>query len=57
MLTISEFAKKIGKSRQWVHKLMEEGRICPAPKLLGSYYVLQNHARVTKGVDKRKVGA
>lgn len=48
MLTVQQFADKIGKSRQWVHQLMKEGRITPAPKRLGSYFVLQNNARVKK---------
>jgi DNA-binding transcriptional MerR regulator len=46
MLTIKQFADKLGVSRQRIHYLMQRGRISPAPKRVGTYYVLQNHARI-----------
>jgi hypothetical protein len=52
MLTIRQFATKIGKSRQRVHQLLREGRIDPAPKKVGSYYLIQETARVTKSNHK-----
>jgi hypothetical protein len=55
MLTMSQFAAKIGKSRQRVHQLMREGRITPAPKLIGSYYLVAANARLTSVNGKRKV--
>ena len=46
MLTVKQFAAKIGKSRQRVHQLMREGRIWPAPKRFGCYFLLSSQARV-----------
>ena len=51
MLTIRQFADKIGKSRQYVHQLMNAGRITPAPKKVGCYYLVDPKAKV---LDKRK---
>ena len=46
MLTVKQFADKIGKSRQRVHQLMREGRISPAPKRVGCYFLVAPHARI-----------
>ena len=55
MLSIAQFAAKIGKSRQRVHQLMREGRISPAPVLVGSYYMVSEKARLTTVKNGRKV--
>ena len=54
MLTVKQFAAKIGRSRQRVHQLMREGRIKPAPKLIGSYFLVASNARVTKPLTSCK---
>ena len=48
MLTVAQFAAKIGKSRQRVHQLMREGRIKPDPVLVGCYYLVHDTAKITK---------
>jgi hypothetical protein len=48
MLTVKQFADKIGRSRQRVHQLMNEGRIEPKPKLVGCYYLIDPQAKVCK---------
>lgn len=55
MLTLTQFAAKIGKSRQRVHQLMREGRIQPKPEWCGSLYLVQDNARLTSVNGKRKV--
>lgn len=52
MLTVKQFADKLGLSRQRVHQLMREGRVFPAPKRVGSYFLIVNRARITNGLDK-----
>ena len=51
MITVKQFADKLGKSRQWVHQLMAAGRIKPAPQRVGCYYLVDPKAKV---LDKRK---
>ena len=46
MLTVKQFAAKIGKSRQRVHQLIREGRIWPAPIRVGCYFLVSQKARV-----------
>ena len=53
MLTMSQFAKKMGKSRQRIHILMNQGRIHPKPKLVGSYYLVDPKAKLTSVNGKR----
>lgn len=55
MLTISQFADKIGLSRQRVHQLMREGRIFPNPIKVGSYFLVSEKAKLTTVKDKRNV--
>lgn len=55
MLSIKQFADKIGLSRQRVHQLMREGRIRPRPILVGSYYMVSERARLTTVKNGRKV--
>ena len=55
MLTVKQFAEKIGLSRQRVHQLMREGRVTPPPMRLGHYFYMSNNARLTTVKDKRKV--
>lgn len=55
MLTISQFADKVGKSRQRIHQLMREGCITPKPIKVGSYYLVEENAKLTTDKDKRKV--
>ena len=52
MLTVKQFADKIGLSRQRVHQLMREGRVSPAPKRIGSYFLVAQNARIMKVLDK-----
>ena len=52
MLTVKQFADKIGLSRQRVHQLMREGRIKPKPMMVGHYYLLVPTAKITKVLDK-----
>lgn len=54
MLTVKQFADKVGKSRQRVHQLMREGRIYPAPKRVGSYFLVSYNARITKSLTTVK---
>jgi predicted DNA-binding transcriptional regulator AlpA len=54
MLTVKQFADKIGKSRQRVHQLMLEGRIFPRPKRVGYYYLVAANARVTQRLTTSK---
>ena len=54
MLTVKQFADKIGLSRQRVHQLMREGRIYPAPKLFGSYFLVAKTARIRKSLTTAK---
>ena len=51
MLTVKQFAAKIGKSRQYVHQLMNAGRISPAPRMVGCYYLVDPKAKV---LDRRQ---
>lgn len=46
MLTITQFAERVGKSRQRVHQLRREGRIRPAPILVGSYFLVHETAKI-----------
>ena len=55
MLTVKQFAEKIGLSRQRVHQLMREGRVTPPPMRLGHYFYMSSNARLTTVKDKRKV--
>lgn len=54
MLTVKQFADKFGKSRQRIHQLMREGRIRPAPKKVGNYFLLRCDARITKALTSVK---
>lgn len=54
MLTVKQFADKIGKSRQRIHQLMREGRISPTPKRVGYYFLLAPNARITKSLTTDK---
>ena len=53
MISMQQFADKIGKSRQWVHRLMREGRIKPAPIRVGKYFWVNPRARLTTVNGKR----
>lgn len=55
MLTIAQFAEKLGLSRQRVHQLMREGRISPKPKRVGFYFLVPKNARLTTVKDRRTV--
>ena len=48
MLTISQFAAKVGLSRQRIHQLIREGRVKPGPKRAGCYFLLPVNAKITK---------
>ena len=50
MLTVKQFADKIGLSRQRVHQLMREGRVYPMPKKVGSYFLVAQNARIKKSL-------
>jgi len=52
MLTVKQFADKIGLSRQRVHQLRLEGRITPPPKRVGYYFLVAQNARIMKVLDK-----
>ena len=54
MLTVKQFADKIGLSRQRVHQLMREGRVSPAPKKVGSYFLVASSARIIKSLTTVK---
>lgn len=54
MLTIAQFAKKVGKSRQRIHQLIKEGRITPSPTRVGCYFLLPQNARITKSLTTVK---
>ena len=54
MMTVKQFAEKVGKSRQRVHQLMREGRIRPMPKRVGFYFLLASNARITKSLTTVK---
>lgn len=54
MLTVKQFADKIGLSRQRVHQLMREGRVFPAPKRVGCYFLIAKGARITKSLTDVK---
>ena len=54
MLTVKQFADKIGLSRQRVHQLMREGRVTPAPRRVGYYYLIAERARITKSLTTDK---
>lgn len=47
MLTMTQFALKVGLSRQRVHQLMREGRIIPKPLKVGSYFVVDPKAKIS----------
>jgi predicted DNA-binding transcriptional regulator AlpA len=48
MLTVKQFADKIGLSRQRIHQLMREGRISPAPKRVGCYFLVSPKAKLKR---------
>ena len=54
MLTVKQFADKIGLSRQRVHQLMLEGRVSPKPKKIGSYFLVACNARITRALTSSK---
>ena len=54
MLTVKQFADKVGLSRQRVHQLRLEGRIRPAPKRVGYYFLVASNARITKSLTSYK---
>ena len=52
MLTMTQFANKLGVSRQRIHQLMREGRIKPAPEWVGSLYLVSDLAKITKDLTR-----
>ena len=54
MLTMSQFADKLGLTRQRVHQLNKEGRISPKPKKYGKYFLVVQHAKVIKALTTVK---
>ena len=52
MLTMTQFAAKVRKSRQRVHQLMREGRIRPAPEWVGGVYIVSDIAKIIKDLTR-----
>lgn len=51
MLTSTQFAKSIGKKRQWINEMIKQGRIKPPPSRVGKYYLFKGNEKI---IDKHK---